>query len=333
MTDERGYATTNFTRAFRKYAMRCSKAADMLKVTAMRGIEFTELSAFAAVATHESFTRAAAHLRVATPALSQTIRRLEERLGVRLLNRTTRSVSLTEAGAQLLERLNPAFDQLQAAVAGVNTFRQRPAGIVRINAARVAAVGFLGPLMARFCETYPDIVLDIVCDDSIMDIVGARFDAGIRLGENLDKDMVAVKLTGPLTTMVVASPDYLSRHGVPKTPHDLHRHRCINLRITSNGSLYRWEFQRGKKNVEIAVEGPLILDDSDLLLRAVRDGIGIGYVIDERARRWIARGKMTRILEAWSPTFPGFYVYYPSRKQTPSALRAFIDFVRKHAPV
>lgn len=298
----------------------------------MRGIEFSELSAFAAVASHGSFARAAAHLRVSPPALSQTIRRLEERLGVRLLNRTTRSVSPTEAGARLLAKLGPALDQLHAAVADAKASRGRSAGVVRINAARVAAVGFLAPLLGRFCARYPDVVLDIACDDTMTDIVGNRFDVGVRLGENLDKDMVAVKLSGPLETMVVASPAYLARHGVPEAPHDLHRHRCINLRFSPNGNLYRWEFERGKKAVEIAVEGPLVVDDADLLLRAVLDGVGIGYAIDEKTRRHVERRKVTRVLEAWSPKFPGFYLYYPSRKHTPAALRAFLDFVREHAP-
>ncbi|WP_394842100.1 LysR family transcriptional regulator [Pendulispora brunnea] len=298
----------------------------------MRGIEFTELNAFAAVASQGSFTRAAAQLRVSAPALSQTVRRLEERLGVRLLNRTTRSVSPTQAGARLLAKLRPVFDDLHAAVTDVKTFRERPAGIVRINAARVAVFGFLAPLVGRFCKKHPDIVLDIASDDALTDIVEGRFDIGVRLGEKVDKDMVAVKLSGPLSTMVVASQDYLERHGTPKTPYELHRHRCINLRFTPNGNVYRWEFARGKKSLDVAVEGPLIVDDADILLRAVRAGVGIGYGIDEKMRRAVERGRIVRILEAWSPTFPGFYLYYPSRRQTPPALRAFIDFVREHAP-
>lgn len=296
----------------------------------MRGSEFADLNAFVAVASHGSFARAAEYLRVSPPRLSQTIRRLEERLGVRLLNRTTRSVALSEAGARLLARLTPAMGELDAAVADVNTFRERPAGTVRINTSRLAAVRFLAPLVGRFCASYPDIVLDVTCDDSLSDIVEGRFDVGIRLGERLHKDMMAIKLSGPLTTIVVASPAYLARHGTPKTPRDLLRHRCINQRFRASGAIYRWEFERGKKSLDIAVEGPLVVDDSDLELRAVRDGAGIAYTIDPRIRRLIARGELTRILEAWSPTFPGFYIYHPSRRQTPPACRAFIDFVRKN---
>lgn len=297
----------------------------------MRGTEFTELSAFAAVASHGSFARAAAQLRVSPAALSQTIRKLEERLGVRLLNRTTRSVAPSEAGARLLARLGPVLGELHAAVADVETLRDRPSGVVRINAVRLAAIRYLGPLLSRFSEQYPDIVLDVVIEDALTDIVAERFDVGIRLGERLAKDMVAVKLSGALTTMVVASPKYLARYGTPKSPHELHRHRCINLRYHATGNIYRWEFERGKKNVEIAVEGPLILDDWDLVLRAALDGIGIAYFIDDRVLRPIERGKLVRILEPWSPTFPGFYIYYPSRRHAPAALRAFIDFIRDHA--
>ncbi|WP_394821995.1 LysR family transcriptional regulator [Pendulispora albinea] len=297
----------------------------------MRGSEFAELNAFATIAAHGSFARAAAHLRVSPSALSQTIRGLEERLGVRLLNRTTRSVAASEAGAQLLARLRPVLDELDAAVADVTAFRDRPAGTVRINAARMAAIRFLGPLLGRFYRAHPEIVLDVTVDDTLADIVEGGFDAGIRLGERLEKDMVAVKLSGDMTSLVVATPSYLARYGTPKTPRDLHQHRCINARFPTNRTLYRWEFEQGKKSVEVAVKGPLVLDDWDLVLRAALQGVGIAYVIDPRAQRWIDRGKLTRILEAWSPTFPGFYLYYPSRRQTPPALRAFLDFVRSHA--
>jgi len=295
----------------------------------MRGSEFAELNAFAAVAEHRSFARAAAYLRVSPSALSQTIRGLEERLGVRLLNRTTRSVAPSEAGTRLLARLAPVLSELDSAVADVNTFRKRPAGVVRINTARFAAVRLLAPILGRFHEMYPDVVLDLVVDDTLTDIVEARFDAGIRLGERLAKDMVAVKLGGELTTNVVASPGYLARYGTPKTPRDLHKHRCINMRIPTHGAMYRWEFERGKKSFEIAVEGPLILDDWELSAQAASDGVGIAYLIDAQATPWLESGKLTRILEPWSPSFSGFYLYYPSRKQAPPALRAFVDFARQ----
>jgi len=297
----------------------------------MRGSEFAELTAFAAIAAHGSFARAAAQLRVSPSALSQTIRGLEERLGVRLLNRTTRSVAPSEAGARLLARLSPVLLELDDAVADVGAFRDRPSGRVRINTGRMAAVTYVAPLLGAFHKAYPDIIVDLTVDDSLADIVEGRFDAGIRLAERLEKDMVAVKLSANMTTMVVASPGYLARHGVPKTPHDLQRHRCINTRYPTNGNLYRWEFERGKKTLEVAVDGPLIVDDWEISLRAALDGVGIAYLLDAQARTWVDRGKLTRILESWSPSFPGFYLYYASRRQTPAALRTFVEFLRKNA--
>ncbi|XYI02599.1 LysR family transcriptional regulator [Sorangium sp. So ce1128] len=298
----------------------------------MRGRDFADLRAFAAIVEHGSFARAAAHLRVSPSALSQTIRGLEERLGVRLLNRTTRSVAPSEAGTRLLSRLAPAMAELDAAVADVKTFGDRPAGVLRINSARAAAIWYLAPLLGPFHEAHPDIVLDVVVEDAITDIVARRFDAGVRLGERLEKDMVAVKLSGDLAMMAVASPGYLARHGVPATPRDLHRHRCVNGRWPTDGSLYRWEFEKGKQSLEVAVEGPLIVNDAELALRAALDGVGIAYVFDEQARPWVEAGKLTRVLEAWSPSFPGFYLYYPSGRQAPPALRAFIEFLRRAGP-
>ncbi|XXU13823.1 LysR family transcriptional regulator [Sorangium sp. So ce861] len=298
----------------------------------MRGREFADLTAFAAIVEHGSFARAAAHLRVSPSALSQTIRGLEERLGVRLLNRTTRSVAPSEAGARLLSRLSPALTELEAAVADVKALRDRPSGVLRINTARVAAVWCLAPLLGPFHEEHPEIVLDVVVEDAIADIVARRFDAGVRLGERLERDMVAVKLSGDFSMMAVASPAYLARHGAPATPRDLHRHRCINTRWPTDGSLYRWEFEKGKQSLEVAVEGPLIVNDVDLALRAAVDGVGIAYVFDEQARPLVEAGRLTRVLEPWSPSFPGFYLYYPSRRQTPPALRAFIEFLRRAGP-
>jgi len=295
----------------------------------MRGSEFAELSAFAAIAEHGSFARAAAHLRVSPSALSQTIRGLEERLGVRLLNRTTRSVAPSDAGARLLARLTPALAELTAAVADVGTFRDKPAGLLRLNAARIAATRFIAPLLGPFHRAYPEIVLDVVVEDALTDIVLGRFDAGIRLGERLEKDMVAVKVSGDFEMMAVASPDYLARCGTPTSPRDLHRHRCINFRWPTHGGLYRWEFETGRKEFEIAVDGPLIVNDADLLVRGALEGVGIAYVLDEHVREYVEAGALTRVLARWSPKFPGFYLYYPSRRQIPPPLRAFIDFLRE----
>ncbi len=295
----------------------------------MRRSEFAELSAFAAIAEHGSFARAAAHLRVSPSALSQTIRALEERLGVRLLNRTTRSVAPSQAGARLLARLTPALTELDAAVADVGTLRDKPAGLLRLNTARIAAARFIAPLIGPFHRAYPEIVLDVVAEDALTDIVMGRFDAGIRLGERVEKDMVAVKVSGDFEMMAVASPGYFARHGTPATPRDLHRHRCINFRWPTHDGLYRWEFEEGGEEFEIAVDGPLIVNDADLLVRGALEGVGIAYVLDEQVRTYVEAGALTRVLARWSPKFPGFYLYYPSRRQIPPPLRAFIDFLRE----
>lgn len=297
----------------------------------MRGADYADLKAFLAIVEHRSFARAAAQLRISPSALSQSIRALEERLGVRLLNRTTRSVAPSEAGARLLTRLAPAFIELDAALDDLKSTRDAPAGLLRINIPRMAAVHVIGPLLGRFQAAYPDITLDVMVDDTITDIVANRFDAGIRLGETLDKDMIAVKLSGELSQMAVASPAYFKRHGVPATPRDLHRHNCINIRWPTDGSLYRWEFERGKQSLDIAVEGSLIVNDADLLLRAALDGVGIACLIDIVARPYVERGRLQVCLAEWSPVFPGFYLYYPGRRQMPPALRAFVDFIRAPA--
>jgi DNA-binding transcriptional LysR family regulator len=298
----------------------------------MRGSEFVELSAFAAIVEHGSFVRAASHLRVSPSALSQTIRSLEERLGVRLLNRTTRSVGLSEAGARLLARLGPALGELDAAVADVRTLHDEASGVVRINAARAPALSCLAPLLGKFHAAYPKIKLEVIVDDAITDIVASRCDAGIRLGERVQKDMVAIQLSGELELYAVASPAYLARRGIPKTPHDLREHACINWRLPSQGNLYRWEFERGRRTLEVAVEGPLVVNDAELALHAAAQGVGIAYLVNLDVEKWIARKELVRVLEDWSPTFPGFYLYYPSRKQVPAPLRAFVDFVRAELP-
>jgi DNA-binding transcriptional LysR family regulator len=294
----------------------------------MRGSDYADLKAVLAIVEHRSFARAAAHLRVSPSALSQTVRGLEERLGVRLLNRTTRSVAPTEAGQRLLSRLAPAFQELKAAVDELSSMREAPAGLLRINAPRLGAIHFIGPLIGSFHAAYPDIKLDIVIDDTIADIVADRFDAGVRLGETLDKDMIALKLSGEFSQMAVATPDYFRRHGVPATPRDLHRHNCINIRWPTDRSLYRWEFEREGESFDVAVDGPLTVNDPELQLQAVLDGVGIAYMFDLLVRPLVESGRLQRCLADWSPSFPGFYLYYPSRRQMPPALRAFIDFIR-----
>jgi DNA-binding transcriptional LysR family regulator len=291
----------------------------------MRGTDFANLNAFAAVVEHRSFVRAAAHLGITPSALSQTIRQLEERLGVRLLNRTTRSVAPTTAGERLYQRLRPAVDELDAAVAEAASTRERPAGMLRINAPRTAAIRLIAPRLGRFHRDNPGVILDVTVDDTLTDIVAGRFDAGIRLGELLEKDMIAVRLTGELEMMAVASPDYLARHGTPETPDELHNHACLNWRWPTDGSLYRWEFEQDGREFEIAVNGPIIANDIEVVLQAALQGLGIAYASHEWMEGWLKDGKLVRVLERYSPKFPGIYLYHPSRRQQPPALRAFID--------
>jgi len=294
----------------------------------VRGSEFTELKAFSAIVEEGSFVRAAARLRVSPPALSQSIRQLETRIGVRLLNRTTRSVSATAAGDALFSRLAVAFGELESAIADVHAARDRPAGSLRINVPRVAAVRFIAPILGDFQRAYPDIALTVIVDDTLADIVEGRFDAGIRLGERLQKDMVAVKLSEDLQMAAVAAPAYLENRAIPRHPQELHQHQCIKFEWPGGGNLYRWEFARGKRALEIAIEGSLTVNDTELMLNAVLDGVGIAYMFEYQVRPWIEQGRLVRFLEAWSPSFPGFYLYHPSSRHVPPALRAFIDFVR-----
>jgi DNA-binding transcriptional LysR family regulator len=293
----------------------------------MRGGEFADLRSFAAIVEHGSFARAAANLGVSPSALSQTIRGLETRLGVRLLNRTTRSVAPTDAGTRLLERLLPAMTEFDAAVAEVKAESGRPSGTLRINCPRTAAIHVLGPLIGPFLKAYPEITLDIVTEEKLVDIVAGRFDAGIRLGEKVEQDMVAVKFGGDLEMLVVGSPDYFAQHGKPKTPRDLQAHRCINTRWPTDGSLYRWEFERGTEKLEAAVAGSLIVNEPEIAVQAAVDGIGLAYLFRYQIQSALVAGKLIAVLKDWTPPFPGFYLYYPSRRQMPPALRAFVDFI------
>jgi DNA-binding transcriptional LysR family regulator len=298
----------------------------------MRGSDFAELRAFAMVIEQGSFTRAAAHLGISPPALSQIIRNLEQRLGVRLINRTTRSVAASAAGERLMARLGPVLQELDAAVIDIRNSGDRPAGMLRINAARIAVLHFLAPLMTRFHQLYPDITVELRAEDAITDIVAEGFDAGIRLGESLDRDMVALPISGEMELAAVASPDYFVRRGRPLTPQDLHGHACIAFRKATDGSLYRWEFERDGNEFTVAVDGAVIVNDAEIGLRLAADGLGICYILDFQAAPYRARGDVERVLADWSPRFPGLYLYYPSRRQMPPALRAFIDFVRDSSP-
>lgn len=293
----------------------------------MRANELAELSAFVAVAEERSFRRAAARLNLMPSTLSHSMRSLEERLGVRLLNRTTRTVSPTDAGQALLAQIAPAFAKIETAVEGVNAFRAKPHGTVRLNVPHMAATMVLAPIVRRFALDYPDVTLEVAANDAFLDIVSERFDAGIRLGESLERDMIAVRVSPDFRTAIVCSPDYLARHPAPETPQDLHRHRCIGYRAAS-GTIYRWEFERNGEPVVVQVSGPLVVDAPDLMISAALDGVGLAYATESAVAEHLASGRLARVLEDWSPTFPGFFLYYPGRRQTSAALRALVDMLR-----
>ncbi len=285
------------------------------------------LTAFLAVAEERSFTQAGKRLGVSPSAMSHAIRGLEENVGVRLLSRTTRSVAPTEAGERLLARLRPGLADIQEALDQISELRDKPAGCVRLLVPRLAGTTVLGPKLAKFTRDYPDVVLDITADDSRIDIVAGGFDAGIHFGEYIQKDMIAVRVSKDHRAAIVASPSYFKSHPKPKTPHDLLKHRCINFRHGSAG-VYRWEFDKGKKSLSVAVNGPLIVDDVETLVRAVIDGVGLAFVSDERVTAQLESGELIRVLEDWCQPFPGFFLYYPSRRQQPAALAALINALR-----
>lgn len=285
-----------------------------------------ELAAFAMVARERSFTRAAAKLGVSQSALSHTVRGLEERLQLHLLARTTKSVAPTAAGAALLEDLSPALEQIALALDKARSVKRRPAGRLRIVMSRSAAVMVLLPRLAAFAEAYPDIVLDVVTVTGPVDLVAGEFDAGIQLGEYIQKDMIAVPVTPPLRLAVVGSPGYFSSRNLPQKPQDLNDHRCITLRLPAGP--YRWEFERGRKSVTIGVNGPLIIDDTHLVIQAVLAGAGLGMVYEEQVAEDIAKRRLIRVLEDWTPPIPGFFMYYPSRRHQPAALSALVGALR-----
>lgn len=292
----------------------------------MRGSEFAELKAFAAVVERTSFARAAEHLGLSPSALSQTIRQLEARLGARLLNRTTRSVAPTAAGDRLYSRIAPLFQEMTDAVAEASAAAGQTSGRLRINTLGMAVRQIVAPRLGRFHRAHPGVTLDIVVDDALSDIVAGRFDAGIRVGGRLEKDMIAVRLTPDLKMIVVASPDYLARRGTPRSPADLHMHACINWRLQVDGRVYRWEFEKKGKRLEIASEGPLITNNSDVGVEAALQGLGIAYAFDrERVDEHLAQGRLVQVLADWSVTRPGLFLYYSNRRHLQPALSAFID--------
>ena len=290
--------------------------------------DWGSLAAFAIVAEERSFTRAAARLGVSPSALSHTLRRLEERLHVQLLARSTRSVSTTHAGERLLGRLRPAIDEISGAVEDLARLAGRPSGQVRITASRTAARMVVAPALPQFVARYPDIVVETLIEPALTDIVAGRFDAGIRLGESLEKDVVAVPVSGALRMAVVGTPQYFASHPKPSTPQELRKHRCINFRLPSAGTIYKWEFEKGRRKVEVGVEGPVVFDDEEMVLNAALAGLGLAFVIEDQVAPLVTAGALTRILDDWCAPFPGFFLYYPGRRQASPALAAFIDAVR-----
>ncbi|MEN5271343.1 LysR family transcriptional regulator [Stenotrophomonas lactitubi] len=292
----------------------------------MRGSEFAELKAFVAVVERGSFARAADHLGLSRSALSQIIRQLEARLRVRLLNRTTRSVSPTEPGRRLHERMAPMLREMDEAVAQAMGASARAAGTLRINTLSMAAKRVLAPRLGRFAQANPDVVLDIVIDDGLSDIAGDGFDAGIRVGGRLQNDMVAVRLTPDFELLAVASPEYLARHGTPRTPADLSRHACINWRFPGSGKVAGWPFKKKDKAIEFFGDGKVISNHQDIIVPAALQGLGILYAYnDSDIADALRDGRLKRVLADWSPTVPGLFLYYSSRRHMLPALRAFID--------
>ncbi|MER8725445.1 LysR family transcriptional regulator [Mesorhizobium sp. M0195] len=293
----------------------------------MKRTYLSQLAVLATVAQCGSFRGAAKELAIAPSAVSHAVSSLEARLGVRLLARSTRSVAPTEEGAQLLERLRPALSEIDLALESAIEARDRPAGNLRLTVPRTAAHLALTPRLGAFAAAYPDIALEIVIDDRFTDVVEGGFDAGVRLGESLQRDMIAVRIGPSLRGAVVGTPSYFETRPKPQHPRDLAAHRCIRFRFSS-GIIYRWEFEKNGEEIEIPVQGPLILDEDHLIANAAVDGAGLAFVFEDYVRDPLAAGKLVRVLEDWCPPFDGFFVYYPSRRQMRPALRAFVDFFK-----
>ena len=293
----------------------------------MRREELGSLAMFLAVADERSFTKAAAKLGLSQSALSHSMRRLEAKLGLRLLTRTTRSVAPTEAGERLIETLRPALDDIDARIAALTELRERPAGTVRITTSEHAARSLIWPVIDRLTAEYPDVHIELSVESGFTDIVAERFDAGVRLGERLEQDMVAVRIGPRLRMATVGSPAYFAKHGTPVTPHDLAEHSCINLRMVS-GSTYAWEFEKDGRELKVKVDGQLVLNDIELILAAAVAGHGLAHVVEDRVAPLIAEGTLARVLEGWCEPFDGYYLYYPSRRQPSAAFTLLLDALR-----
>lgn len=290
--------------------------------------EFGDLAAFVAVAEERSFTRAAARIGTSQSALSYTVRRLEERLGIRLLTRTTRNIATTEAGAKLLANLKPAFEDIRQSLDALDELREKPAGTIRITSSQSAADLILMPVVRELLAEHPDLHIEISIDQKLTDIVGEGFDAGVRLGEQLEKDMIATCISADLEMVVAGSPDYFERHGRPETPHDLTAHNCINLRLPTRGGLYLWEFEKDGRPLNVRVEGQFTCNDVPMTVDAAVDGLGLVCLPIPNVQRALDQGRLVRVLADWCPPFPGYHLYYPSRRQNSPAFNLLVERLR-----
>ena len=284
-----------------------------------------DLLAFLAVARERSFTKAAAKLGVSQSALSHTIRGLESRLGLRLLTRTTRSVSPTQAGERLLETVAPRFDEIEAELDALTELRDKPAGTIRISAGEHAVNSVLWPALVKFLPRYPDIKVEISTEHALIDIVAQRYDAGVRSGEQVAKDMIAVRIGPDMRMAVVGAPSYFAKRSAPKTPQDLTEHNCINLRLPTYGGLYAWEFEKGGRELKVRVEGQLVLNSTGRMLEAALAGFGLAYVPEDAAQPHLDKGALKRALEDWCPPYSGYHLYYPSRRQPSAAFALLVE--------
>src|SRR5882762_8296128 len=291
----------------------------------MRRENVNDLLAFLAVARERSFTKAAAKLGVSQSALSHTVRGLEARLGLRLLTRTTRSVSPTEAGERLLQTVGYRFEEIEAELESLSELREKPAGTIRISAGEHAVNAILSPALMKFLPGYPDIKVEITVDHSLIDIVAQRYDAGVRSGEQVAKDMIAVRIGPDMRMAVVGAPSYFAKRSLPKKPQDLTDHNCINLRLPTYGGLYAWEFEKGGRELKVRVEGQLVFNGTTQMLNAALAGFGLAYVPEELAQPHLAQGHLKRVLEDWCPPFPGYHLYYPSRRHSSPAFALLVD--------
>jgi len=285
-----------------------------------------ELAAFAVVAEERSFTRAAARLGISQSAFSHSMRGLEKRLGLQLLARTTRSVSPTAAGTALLQDLTPALERIERSLAEARKRRESPTGRIRLIIPRPATYMVLLPKLARFARTYPEIVLEVTSSNDPVDLVAGGYDAGVQIGEFIQRDMIAVRVSEDLRLAVVGSPEYFKARKIPRTPRDLKDHACIGFRFSSG--IYRWEFEKGRKALTVNPQGPATFDDPDLVVQAVLNGVGIATTVEQPISEMIAKGRLVQVLRDWCPTFPGYFLYYPSRRNQPAALAALINTLR-----